>query len=78
MNSNKKFTVMIIGVVSVVIFWIGWVSSNPKDEKAMATFISVEKLLNEKSNERTKLGGLVKDGSIIISKTNYLDFSFVL
>ena len=78
MNSNKKFTVMIIGVVTVVIFWISWVSSNPKDEKAMATFISVEKLLNEKSNERTKLGGLVKDGSIIISKTNYLDCSFVL
>ena len=78
MNSNKKFTVMIIGVVTVVIFWIGWVSSNPKDEKAMATFISVEKLLTEKSNERTKLGGLVKDGSIIISKTNYLDCSFVL
>ena len=78
MNSNKKFTVMIIGVVTVVIFWIGWVSSNPKDEKAMATFISVEKLLNEKSNQRTKLGGLVKDGSIIISKTNYLDCSFVL
>ena len=78
MNSNKKFTVMIIGVVTVVIFWIGWVSSNPKDEKAMATFISVEKLLNEKSDERTKLGGLVKDGSIIISKTNYLDCSFVL
>ena len=78
MNSNKKFTVMIIGVITVVIFWIGWVSSNPKDEKAMATFISVEKLLNEKSNERTKLGGLVKDGSIIISKTNYLDCSFVL
>ena len=78
MNSNKKFTVMIIGVVTVVVFWIGWVSSNPKDEKAMATFISVEKLLNEKSNERTKLGGLVKDGSIIISKTNYLDCSLVL
>jgi cytochrome c-type biogenesis protein CcmE len=78
MNSNKKFTVMISGVVAVVVFWIGWVSSNPKDEKAMATFISVEKLLNDKINKRTKLGGLVKDGSIIISKTNYLDCSFVL
>ena len=78
MNSNKKFTVMISGVVAVVIFWIGWVSSNPKDEKAMATFISVEKLLNDKIDKRTKLGGLVKDGSIIISKTNYLDCSFVL
>ena len=78
MNSNKKFTIMITGVITVVIFWIGWVSSNPKDEKAMATFISVEKLLNDKINKRTKLGGLVKDGSIIISKTNYLDCSFVL
>jgi cytochrome c-type biogenesis protein CcmE len=78
MNSNKKFTIMISGVITVVIFWIGWVSSNPKDEKAMATFISVEKLMNDKINKRTKLGGLVKDGSIIISKTNYLDCSFVL
>ena len=78
MNSNKKFTIMIAGVITVVFFWIGWVSSNPKDEKAMASFISVEKLLNDKMKKRTKLGGLVKNGSIIISETNYLDCSFVL
>ena len=78
MNSNNKFRLMISGLVTIVIFWIGWVSSNPKDEKAMATFISVEDLINDKINKRTKLGGLVKNGSILISKTNYLDCSFIL
>ena len=78
MNSNNKFMLMISGLVTIVIFWIGWVSSNPKDEKAMATFISVEDLINDKINKRTKLGGLVKNGSILISKTNYLDCSFIL
>ncbi len=69
---------MITGVIAVVIFWIGWVSSNPADEKAMATFVSVEKLINDNINRRTKLGGLVKDGSIVISETNYLDCTFIL
>ena len=78
MNSNNKFRLMISGLVTIVVFWIGWVSSNPKDEKAMATFISVEDLINDKINKRTKLGGLVKNGSILISKTNYLDCSFIL
>ena len=78
MNSNNKFMLMISGLVTIVVFWIGWVSTNPKDEKAMATFISVEDLINDKINKRTKLGGLVKNGSILISKTNYLDCSFIL
>ena len=78
MQSNKKFMMMIGGVIAVVIFWIGWVSSNPADEKAMATFVSVEELLDDNINKRTKLGGLVKDGSIVISKTNYLDCTFIL
>jgi len=78
MNSNNKFMLMISGLVTIVVFWIGWVSYNPKDEKAMATFISVEDLINDKINKRTKLGGLVKNGSILISKTNYLDCSFIL
>jgi cytochrome c-type biogenesis protein CcmE len=78
MQSNKKFMMMIGGVIAVVIFWIGWVSSNPADEKAMATFVSVEQLLDDNINKRTKLGGLVKDGSIVISETNYLDCTFIL
>ena len=51
---------------------------NPADEKAMATFISVEDLINDNINKRTKLGGLVKGGSIVISKTNYLECTFTL
>ena len=68
MNCNKKFLLMIIGVIVVAIFWIGWVSTNPADEKAMATFVSVEKLMKDNMSQRTKLGGLVKDGSIVVSK----------
>ncbi len=78
MNSNKKFLLMIIGVIVVSIFWIGWVSTNPADEKAMATFVSVEKLMKDNMSQRTKLGGLVKDGSIVVSKTSYLDCTFIL
>jgi cytochrome c-type biogenesis protein CcmE len=78
MNSNKKFVLMICGVIGVVIFWISWVSLNPADEKAMATFLSVDELISGDSNRRTKLGGLVKNGSIVISETNYLDCAFIL
>ena len=75
---NKKFTLLIIGVVAVTGFWISWVSYNPSDEKAMATFVSVNELMNNNINKRIKLGGLVKDGSIVISKTNKLECNFIL
>ena len=70
--------VMIAGVIVTVIFWISYVSMNPADEKAMATFVSVDELISENINHRTKLGGLVKNGSISISETNHLDCTFVL
>ena len=75
---NNKFTLLILGVVAVTAFWISWVSLNPSDEKAMATFVSVNELLNNKMNKRIKLGGLVKDGSIVISETNQLECNFIL
>ena len=75
---NNKFTLLILGVVAVTGFWISWVSLNPSDEKAMATFVSVNELLNNKMNKRIKLGGLVKDGSIVISETNQLECNFIL
>ena len=78
MNSNKKFILMITGIITVVIFWVSWVSLNPADEKAMATFVSVDELLEDNITHRTKLGGLVKDGSIVISETNHLDCVFIL
>ena len=78
MNSKNKFKLLILGVVFVTFFWITWVTINPSNSKAMATFISVKELTENNINKRIKLGGLVKDGSINISKTNQLDCSFVL
>tara|TARA_B100001094_G_C17878684_1_gene645783 strand:+ start:357 stop:785 length:429 start_codon:yes stop_codon:yes gene_type:complete len=75
---NNKIFSLIVGVLSVILFWIGWVSLNPSDKKAMARFISVEKLVNNEISSRTKLGGIVKKGSIQISKTNQLDCVFIL
>ena len=72
---NNRIFSLIIGVVLVVVFWIGWVSLNPSDKKAMAQFISVENLLSDNLSQRLKLGGIVKDGSISISESNWLYFS---
>ena len=75
---NNRIFSLIIGVVLVVVFWIGWVSLNPSDKKAMAQFISVENLLSDNLSQRLKLGGIVKDGSISISESNQLECLFVL
>ena len=75
---NNKIFSLIVGVLSVILFWIGWVSLNPSDKKAMARFVSVESLVNNEISTRTKLGGIVKEGSIEISKSNQLDCFFVL
>tara|TARA_B100000965_G_scaffold55106_1_gene41535 strand:- start:1079 stop:1507 length:429 start_codon:yes stop_codon:yes gene_type:complete len=75
---NNKIFSLIVGVLSVILFWIGWVSMNPSDKKAMARFVSVESLVNNEISTRTKLGGIVKEGSIEISKSNQLDCFFVL
>ena len=75
---NSKIFSLIVGVLSVILFWIGWVSFNPSDEKAMARFVSVESLVNNKISSRIKLGGIVKNGSIEISKSNQLECFFVL
>ena len=75
---NNKIFSLIAGVLTVILFWIGWVSLNPSDKKAMAQFVSVEKLVNNQISSRTKLGGIVKKGSIQISKSNQLDCVFVL
>ena len=75
---NNKIFSLITGLLTVILFWIGWVSLNPSDKKAMAQFVSVEKLVNNEISSRTKLGGIVKKGSIQISKSNQLDCVFVL
>lgn len=78
MTSNKKFTLLLVGIAIVAISWVGWVSTNPSDSKAMVTFVSVYDLLEEDIQTRSKLGGIVKEGSIVISEENLLDCSFIL
>ena len=78
MNSSKKITIMIFGVITVSVFWIAWVSTYPSDKKAMSMFVSVEELIEGNIAKRTKLGGLVKKGSIQISNINQLDCDFIL
>lgn len=69
---------MLIGIAVVVAAWIGWVSNRPADEKAMVTFLSVKDLVDNNVSSRTKIGGIVQDGSIKISDTNLLDCTFIL
>ena len=69
---------MIAGSVCVTIFWISWVTIFPSDKTAMSMFVSVEELLDKQISKRTKLGGLVKTGSIQISRSNQLDCDFIL
>ena len=47
---NNKIFSLIVGALSVILFWIGWVSMNPSDKKAMARFVSVESLVNNRKN----------------------------
>ena len=75
---NNKIFSLIAGILFVILFWIGWVSVNPSDEKAMARFVSVESLVANEISSRIKLGGIVKNGSIEISKSNQLECFFVL
>ena len=69
---------MIAGSICVTIFWISWVTIFPSDKTAMSMFVSVEELLDKQISKRTKLGGLVKTGSIQISEFNQLDCDFIL
>ena len=69
---------MIAGSVCVTIFWISWVTIFPSDKTAMSMFVSVEELLDKQISKRTKLGGLVKTGSIQISESNHLNCDFIL
>ena len=69
---------MIAGATCVTIFWISWVTIFPSDKTAMSMFVSVEELLEKQISKRTKLGGLVKTGSIQISRSNQLDCDFIL
>lgn len=79
MNSKNKFMFAIIGIVVVVIFWIGWVSTADESQNTgLIAFLSIDELLDDEVTTRVKLGGIVQDGSIEISDDDLLDADFVL
>lgn len=78
MESKNKFYFAITGVVLVVIFWIWYASTNPVNEQAMITFLSLEELIEDEYSTRVRLGGLVEDGSIQLDKNNYMTCRFEL
>ncbi|NOZ03326.1 MAG: cytochrome c maturation protein CcmE [FCB group bacterium] len=79
MASKNKFLFAIIGVVAVVVFWIYWVSvSSSADNPTLVRYLSIEELKDQNQTSRVKLGGIVKDGSIVISDSDLLDVTFLL
>ncbi len=78
MSSQNKFIIALVGVAVVVAFWIFWVSANPSSDQAMVKFLSIHDLLEDTDAGRIRMGGLVKEGSINISKTNMQEVTFQL
>ena len=78
MAPKNKVVITVTGIALVALFWIYWVSINPMDEKAMVKFISVQEVLQTENHERVRIGGIVADGSIILSSTNKLEVAFTL
>ncbi|MFQ6676915.1 MAG: cytochrome c maturation protein CcmE [Fidelibacterota bacterium] len=78
MESKNKFYFAIAIVGIVVIFWIWWASSNPVNEQALVTFLSVEELMDDGISDRVRLGGLVEDGSIQLNEDNFMICNFEL
>lgn len=76
---KNKFLVVIIGFVAITAFWIYWVSTNPSGTEAtLIRFLSINELRAEGNHGRVKLGGLVAEGSIQISKDDLLEATFIL
>jgi len=79
MNSKNKFVFAIVGIAVVVIFWIGWVStSGDSKDSGLVVFLSIDELIDDEVTTRVKLGGLVQDGSIVVSDQDLLDADFIL
>lgn len=79
MNSKNKFVFAIVGIALVVMFWVGWVStSGDSEDTGLVAYLSIEELLDEEVSTRVKLGGIVEDGSILVSEQDLLECDFVL
>ena len=74
-----KFIITIGTLLFVSILWIVYITTNPnKSDPGMIRFLSLEKIESVSDTERIRLGGLVKTGSIQVSKNNQLVCDFEL
>ena len=74
-----KVFVTIVAISFLSILWIVYVMTNPnKSEPGMVRFLSLDQIDNVDKAERIRLGGLVKAGSIQVSKKNQLYCDFEL
>lgn len=73
---NKKFTIVIVAVVVLVVFWVAMgVEAN---ELPYATIGELENYQGKLDGKRFRLGGNVQDGSIVRDKTNPLFVEFII
>lgn len=76
---NRKFSIVIFGISCVIIFWVYWVSAGKiGNQSGLIQFFSIAELKAHPVSEKIKLGGLVQEGSIILSEKNKLNVEFVL
>lgn len=79
MAGKSKFIIVITGLVFVSAFWIYWVSVNPTGtESTMVQYLSIEKLMENQTRDKIKLGGIVEAGSIEINQSDLLESKFIL
>ena len=74
-----KFYITLISLFVLSTLWIIYLTFSPKkSEVGLTRFLSIEKIHTVKAAERIRLGGLVKAGSIKISRSNQLECDFEL
>lgn len=73
----KNRSKIVVAVVVVVALFLMWITTGTQGKEV--PFLSVAELQTGKFNqERFRLGGIVKPGTIVINEDNLLDVEFVL
>mgnify|MGYP001282798547 CR=1 FL=1 len=74
-----KLYITILSLFFLSIIWVLYITLGPeKSESGMVRFLSLEKIHTVSEVERIRLGGLVRTGSINVSKLNQLECDFEL
>ena len=74
-----KFYSILLSLFLLSFLWVLYLTTNPKkSESGLVRFLSIDNIHSVSKTERIRLGGLVKTGSINISKSNQLECDFEL